>query len=492
LCDVDHVAARLLTTRRRPVVLLPRVDNTSVPEAVAPGTRHLGLMLPYTPLHHLLLADLGRPIVLTSGNISDEPIVYRDADAVERLSRIADATLTHDRPIHIRTDDSVVRPFRGREQVLRRSRGYVPEPLVVRQGFPREVLACGAELKNTFCLGKGRHAFVSHHIGDLKNYETLTSFTQGIEHFRQVFDIHPTLVAHDLHPDYLSTKYAADLDGVHLVGVQHHHAHIASCLADNGEEGPVLGVAFDGLGYGSDGTIWGGEFLLADLTDFRRLGHLTTVPMPGGTVSIKQPWRMAAAYLNACYGGEQPADLDVLRRHESRWPDVLAVIRSGTNSPLTSSAGRLFDAVAAVLGVRDTINYEGQAAVELEQLADAHETGSYPAAVTGSDPLLVSGVDLVRSSVGDLRNGIHPSIIAARFHNGVAEAILRVCRTLSEETGVRTVALSGGVFQNLLLLERTVDSLVRDGFRVLTHGRVPTNDGGVSLGQAMVAGARAR
>ena len=329
-------------------------------------------MLPYTPLHHLLLAAVARPIVLTSGNVSDEPIVYRDDEARDTLKGIADAFLTHDRAIHVRTDDSVARSFRGRPMLLRRSRGYVPEPLAVATGFPRPVLACGAELKNTFCLARGGHAFVSQHIGDLENAETLRSFTEGIEHFRRLFDIDPEVVAHDLHPEYLSTKYALELD-LPAEGVQHHHAHIASCLADNGEAGPVIGVAFDGTGYGTDGTIWGGEFLAAGLAAFERGGHLAPVPMPGGAAAIRQPWRMAAAYTG---------DAEVARRHQDQWSAVVAMAAKGINSPLTSSAGRLFDAAAALLGVRDAINYEGQAAVELEQLA-GEEAGAYPAGIEG-------------------------------------------------------------------------------------------------------------
>jgi hydrogenase maturation protein HypF len=484
LCEVDDLAAELLTGRRRPIVLLPRLPDAPVTEAVAPGNRRLGVMLPYTPLHHLLLGDLGSPIVLTSGNVSDEPIVYRDEEVSPRLDGIADAVLTHDRAIHIRTDDSVVRPFRGVPQLQRRSRGYVPEPVVVPGEFPRHVLACGAELKNTFCLAKGRHAFLSHHIGDLENFETLRSFTDGIAHFRRLFDIEPRLVAHDLHPEYLSTKYARELDDVELVGVQHHHAHIASCLADNEETGPVLGVAFDGTGFGTDETIWGGEFLAADLVGFRRLGHLAPVPMPGGAAAIKQPWRMAAAYLPEADG------LDVFRRNESGWDTVVSMARRRVNAPLTSSAGRLFDAVAAVLGVRDTINYEGQAAIELEQLADPLERNTYRVDITGGESVVVSGVDLVEACVADLRAGVPVPTVAARFHNGVAEMIVRVCLMLRDATGLGTVALSGGVFQNLLLLERSVDSLRDKGFRVLTHSRVPTNDGGVSLGQAVIAAAQ--
>ena len=490
LCEMDGLAERLLTGHRKPIVLLPRKSDAPIAAAVAPGNRQLGVMLPYTPLHHLLLAELGRPIVLTSANVSDEPIVYRDDEARERLSGIADGFLTHDRKIHIRTDDSIVRPFHGREQLQRRSRGYAPEPVPTEQAFPRHVLACGAELKNTFCLAKGHHAFLSHHIGDLENYETLRSFTEGIRHFEELFDIHPEIVAHDLHPEYLSTKHAMAYEGVDLLGVQHHHAHIAACLADNGVAGPVLGVAFDGLGYGTDGTIWGGEFLHADLPGFTRLGHLETAPMPGGTAAIKQPWRMTASYLQRLdVDSTDLAKLDVFRRNESRWAEVCSLARGGFNAPATSSAGRLFDAAAALLGVRDAINYEGQAAVELEQHTDPAERAGYEAGCTDGETFVVSGPDLLRGCVDDLLAGLRTPRIAGRFHNGLVAAIVHGCVLGQRRTGLRTVALSGGVFQNLLLLDATVRALTRAGFEVLTHSRVPTNDGGVSLGQAVIAAA---
>jgi hydrogenase maturation protein HypF len=504
LCEVDETAAGLLTSARRPIVLLPRRPSASVAAAVAPANRQLGLMLPYTPLHHLLLSRVGRPVVLTSGNVSDEPIVYTDGEAAERLRGITDAFLTHDRPIETRTDDSVVRAFQGREMVIRRSRGYVPEPLPLRTRFARPVLACGAELKNTFCLARDNQAFISHHIGDLENAQTLRSFTEGIAHFRRLFDITPEVVAHDLHPEYLSTKYALELDGVQHVGVQHHHAHVASCLADNQAGGPVIGVAFDGTGYGTDGTIWGGEFLIADTSGFRRAAHLAAVPMPGGAAAIRQPWRMAAAYLDAAHSISGAASLDVAQQNERFWHAVITMARRGINSPLTSSAGRLFDAVAAILGLRGEINYEGQAAVELEQLADPAERGAYHAHVTrpgstgpdGAGPdgasdqaLLIAGADLIQAVVKDLASGVDRSVIAARFHNGVAGLITECCLLLRERHGLSTVALSGGVFQNLLLLHAAVSRLEGHGFDVLVHSRVPCNDGGISLGQAVVAAA---
>jgi hydrogenase maturation protein HypF len=506
LCELDELAGELLTSNRRPIVLLPRraggesgdqaqggaQAGGAVADAVAPGNRQLGLMLPYTPLHHLLLREFARPMVLTSGNVSDEPIAYQDADALGRLGGIADAFLIHDRPIHIRTDDSVVRPFRGRAALLRRSRGYVPEPLRLRATFRRPVLACGAELKNTFCLGHENRAFVSHHIGDLENYETLRSFTEGIAHFGRLFEITPQLVAHDLHPEYLSTKYALDLAGAEPVGVQHHHAHIASCLADNDEDGPVIGVAFDGTGYGTDSTIWGGEFLLADLIQAERAGHLAGVPMPGGAAAIRQPWRMAAVYLTAAFPEGLPGGLAVTVRNQATWSDVLAMARRGVNAPVTSSCGRLFDAVAALLGVRDSISYEGQAAVELEQLAVTSPQDGYQAEIVPGPPLTVAGPGMVRAAAEDLLAGVPPSVVSARFHHGVAAMIGQACLRLRESSGLGTVALSGGVFQNLLLLGATVDVLESTGFRVLTHSRVPPNDGGISLGQAVVAGARDR
>jgi hydrogenase maturation protein HypF len=495
LADLDETEAALLTSARRPIVLAARRPGAPVADAVAPGNRQLGIMLPYTPLHHLLLAALGRPLVLTSGNVSDEPIAYRDDDALARLGQIADAFCGHDRPVHVRADDSVLRSFRGREMLLRRSRGYAPEPVRVAAAFRRPVLACGAELKNTFCLAKDNHAFVSQHIGDLENAETLRSFTEGIEHFRRLFDIEPRLVAHDLHPEYLSTKHAMDLgdEGLELVGVQHHHAHIASCLADNGEDGPVIGVAFDGTGFGADGTIWGGEFLVADLAGFSRGGHLEPVPMPGGAAAIRQPWRMAAAYADAAGVDAAAGGLDVAARNERLWADVLRLARRGVNAPLTSSAGRLFDAAAAVLGVRDAVNYEGQAAIELEQLAaPGPVAGSYRARIEPGEPFRVRGADLIAAVAGDLASGTAREVIAARFHGGVIALITDGCLLLRERTGLGTVALSGGVFQNLVLLHGTADRLAGHGFRVLVHSRVPCNDGGISLGQAVIAAAADR
>ena len=492
LCEADGAEAAALRGPARPIVLLLRRAGAPAAAAVAPGNRRLGLMLPNTPLHHLLAAAFPHPFVLTSGNISDEPIAYTDDDARERLGDIADYFLVHDRPIHMRTDDSVARVHAGRPAVLRRSRGYAPAPLDLPLPAERPVLACGAELKNTFCLARGRHAFVSHHIGDLENYETLRSFTSGIAHFERLFGIVPELVAHDLHPEYLSTKYAHDLPGVEPIGVQHHHAHIAACLADNHTDGPVIGVALDGLGYGADGTLWGGEFLLAGLAGYERRGFFESVPMPGGARAIREPWRMAAAHLDRAFDGTPPDDLAVRARNAARWDQVTAIARAGVNAPETSSAGRLFDAVAAIAGVRDTINYEGQAAIELEQRADPGEPGRYPAGLTDAAPYRLRCADLVRAVVEDVRAGVPADVVSARFHNGLAAAVAGMCFRLRDDTGVGTVALSGGVFQNVLLLTRVTTLLADAGLAVLTHHRVPTNDGGISLGQAAIAAARTR
>jgi hydrogenase maturation protein HypF len=492
LATIDDLEQRALASPRRPVVLLNRKSGSDLAHSVAPSNRYIGVMLPYTPLHHLLCQSVKAPIVFTSGNVSDEPIAYADDDAARRLSPIADAFLIHNRQIHIRTDDSVVRVSRGREVPQRRSRGYAPQPIELPFEARRPILACGAELKNTFCVAKRQHAFVSHHIGDLENFETLRSFREGIDHFRRLFGITPEVVAFDLHPEYLSTKYALDLKGVEFVGVQHHHAHIAACLADNGEQGPAIGVAFDGLGFGLDGTIWGGEFLIADLAKFERVGHLEAVPMPGGTAAIKQPWRMAASYLRKAYSESEnfPEHLKVVERNANQWPPITALIKSGINSPLTSSAGRLFDAVAAILSVRDCINYEGQAAVELEHLAAVGEDGAYEVAVPAAIPFEFHGAALVRSVVDDLRTGTSADVVAARFHNSISMMIVKACAAIRIIRGLGLVALSGGVFQNQLLLRRTVRLLEEAGFRVLTHRQVPTNDAGISFGQVAIAAAR--
>ncbi len=488
LCAVDGVAKALLRDAARPIVVMPRRVDSGLASAVAPHTGELGVMLPYTPLHTLIMAATGEPIVLTSANVSDEPIAFRDDEALDRLSGIADAFLVHDRPIRTRTDDSVVRVVAGEPMMLRRSRGYVPTAIRLPVEARRPILACGAELKNTITVAHGDRAVVSHHIGDLKNIETHDSYLDAVEHFERLFRMTPRLVAHDLHPDYLSTAFAQRLRGVDLVPVQHHHAHIAACMVDNEHHEPVIGVAFDGLGYGSDHTLWGGEFLVADLVDFERVASFEPRPLLGGDAAMREPWRMAAAYLIAA-GEAEATDVDLIRR-QPRWADIVALSRSALAGPTTSSAGRLFDAVAALLGVRDTVNYEGQAAVELEQMVDSHERGAYAASFDGYETFSIRGGELFAAALADLRAGIGVRRIAARFHAGVAGTVIAACVRIREGGGPSTVALSGGVFMNRVLTTSVVTGLDVHGFRVLRHRRVPPNDGGVSLGQAAIAAAR--
>ena len=482
----------LLVSRERPVVLMPRRARAPVADAVAPRSRELGLMLPYSPLHHLLLADTGLPLVMTSGNVSDEPIAYRDEDALDRLRGIADLFLLHDRPIRTRTDDSVVRTLAGRSVFVRRSRGYVPASLRLPVAAEQPLLACGAELKNTFCVAKEDRGWMSHHIGDLENWETLRSFTEGIDHFERLFAIEPRVVAHDLHPEYLSTKYALERERVELVEVQHHHAHLAACLAEHGERGPAVGAIYDGTGYGDDGTIWGGELLFGDLAGYERDGHLASVPMPGGQAAIREPWRMAYAWLAVSLRGEP--ELPVALRGDvtpAAWHIVGRLVRSGVASPLTSSIGRLFDAVAALSGICPRVNYEGQAAIELEAACEAVEQLAYPLPLVQRKRRVVLDPRLtVRAVWRDLSAGVPVGAVAARFHNGLADATARACSVIARRRRCSTVVLAGGSFQNRRLLERVTAALDAQGLRVLIPERLPPGDGGIAYGQAAVAAAR--
>jgi hydrogenase maturation protein HypF len=498
LCHVTPEEEVLLTSAARPIVLLERRKDDGVAEEVAPRQKTLGVMLAYTPLHHLLLRDVGIPLVMTSGNNSDEPIAYRDEEAFEQLCDIADYFLVHDRPIHIRCDDSVFRIAAGGSYPLRRSRGYAPAPLRLGGGFVRHTLACGGELKNAFCLAKDSHAFPSHHIGDMENYETLRSFREGVEHYCRLFDVQPKLVAYDLHPEYLSTKYARELEeaGLPAVGIQHHHAHVASCLADN--ERPyderVIGVALDGTGYGTDGAVWGGEFFEGSLREgFVRRGHLEYVPLPGGSAAIRQPWRVGIARLIKLYGEEETLKLPlaVVREAGERNVGLIArLVEHGLNTPPTSSAGRLFDAVAALGGVAGSgrATYEGQAAVELELAAYGSVGRSYPFRLRPEDGTwVVETGEIVGGVVEDLLAGSEKGEIFSRFHRTMAEVVVAGCERIREARGANAVALSGGTFQNLLLVKQVLEFLVGKGFTVYRHRRVPTNDGGLALGQAVLA-----
>ncbi len=489
LCVTEALHRELLLGPAAPVVVVPRRPGAPIAPSVAPDGGPLGVLLPYTPLHALLVAACERPLVLTSANVAGEPLVIDDAEAIAGLAGIADAFLVHDRRIAARADDSVVAVAAGRPVPLRRSRGRVPAPVLLRTAAPEPILACGAALKNTFCVVRGEQAILSAHIGDLSDVRTMQAYTDAIEHLQSLLGVRPVVLAHDLHPDYPSTRYAWDRPAQRRIAVQHHHAHIASCLADNGHVGPVIGVAFDGLGLGPDDTAWGGEFLIADLLTAERVAHVAPVALPGGDAAAREPWRMALAHLDAAYGDDVPSGLAVQRRQEKRWTAVRSVARSGVNSPATTSVGRLFDAVSALLGVRDVVTYDGQAAVELELLADPDEQGSYPMPVTDDRPARVEVAALVRALVVDLQAGVPSSVLAARFHTSLAEVVADVCRRLRDERLLSTVALSGGVFCNRFLLAATVRLLEAEGFTVLTHRDVPANDGGLSLGQGAVAAA---
>jgi len=493
VCRVSPEEESLLMSRERPIVLLarrpePKPGHSPIAPSVAPGNRFLGAFLPYTPLHALLFRDAPyRALVMTSGNQSDEPIVTENQAARERLRGIADVFLFHNRDIYIRCDDSVVRSTRGKLRPLRRARGYVPVPVVLREPGPT-VLGVGGELKNTVCLTRGRYAFLSQHVGDLENLETLRAFEHTIKHLERILEVRPRLIVHDLHPDYLSSQWAEARTDLPRLAVQHHHAHIASVAAERGWDGPLLGVALDGTGYGADGTLWGGEFLWVDGARHERLGRFSRLPLPGGEKAIKEPWRMAVAAL-WCLAGEEAERIhgDLL----SRWPErerrvVLQMLQKGFNAPLSSSCGRLFDAVSSLAGLRNRITYEGQAAVELEQALEP-DPGAYEARLVKEEGLWVlDTLPLLEETVRDVRRGVRPGLVSARFHNGLVRAVVRMVEILREETGLSAVALSGGVFQNVYLSGKVEQELEDRGFEVLVHQEVPPNDACIALGQVHV------
>jgi hydrogenase maturation protein HypF len=504
LCVLDPQAETTLSSTARPIVLAQRRPGNTIANEVAPNVQDLGVMLAYTPLHHLIMAKVARPLVMSSGNRSDDPIAYLDRDAFDRLGPMVDGVLAHNRRIHIRCDDSVVRATGRRTQMVRRSRGFAPEPLSLSRLAKRQVLAVGAELKNTVSVAKESFLVCSHHIGDLEHLAAYEAFQQAAAHLCQLFGIEPAVVAHDLHPEYMSTKYALEL-GLDSWPVQHHHAHIASCMAEHGHYDPVLGIAFDGLGYGVDGTMWGGEFLVADFDGFERVAHLRPVPMPGGTSAIREPWRMALAWVQLASG--TGAAVRVGESLDPRWRQVLALMtdddpadHSAAPRPiLTTSAGRLFDAVAALLGLRSQVSYEGQAAIELEMLTrfvPRDAAPSYPVAISrqaGSGGLdVLDPSPLVDTVLREIQHGTDRALIAAGFHQSLGRATAELAASLARRYQLDTVALSGGVFQNVRFSDIVEDALVCEGLHVLVHESVPPNDGGISVGQAAIASLGAR
>lgn len=490
-CALSAEEKALLESKERPIVILETNTSNNLSPQIAPGQSNLGFMLPYTPLHYLLLessSENPKVWVMTSGNISDEPIAYQDDEAFQRLDTIADAFLIHNRDIHMRIDDSVTRIIQDNDYPIRRSRGYAPNPIIMPSNLP-QILATGAELKNTFCLTRDNYAFVSHHIGDLENYETLESYKEAIEHYQKLFRIEPVLIASDLHPNYLATRYAnqrAENEKIPNIQIQHHHAHLASCLADNQweKEEDVIGLSFDGTGYGTDGNIWGGEILVGNYRHYQRKYHLRYVPQPGGDISVRIPARMALSHLWE-YKIEWDSTLpcvDSLCMEEKTALNVQ--LTRNINSPNTSSMGRLFDAVASLIGVKHKVNYEGQAAIEMEALVDPVESGF---CLLPFENGLIDPKPLFENLINDIYNQIPINKMASKFHNSIVHTSVEICKKIREEDHLNTVALSGGVWQNKVLLEKTITKLKEEHFDVLYHHQIPTNDGGLSLGQAIIA-----
>jgi len=491
---LEDTARAVLQSMQRPIVLLPKRTPSRIPDQVAPFNRYLGIFLPYTPLHYLLLrAGKFKALVMTSGNLSEEPIAIDNLEAVTRLSGLADNFLVHNRDILLRCDDSVVRVSGGATRPLRRSRGFVPVPVFLRDEQPM-VLAVGGELKNTVCLTKGKHAFLSQHIGDLENVEGYSFFHEAVQHLERILEIRPEIIAYDLHPDYFSTKWALRQSGAQLVGVQHHHAHIASCMAENHLEGRVIGFALDGTGYGTDGCIWGGEVLIAGYEDFERAAHFEYVSLPGGEAAIREPWRMAVSYL-AHHFGREFLSLSVPfvgQLDMAKTEFLLRMVERKVNSPLTSSCGRLFDAVAALIGIRQQVNYEAQAAIELEMaIAPSDDETAYAMELLPEgDQWIIGTRPLFQALLDDLGQNLPMAAISRRFHNGLVEGCVQLATLLRKKTALHRVCLSGGTFHNAYLSQRLEARLSEAGFEVFTQKEVPSGDGGLSLGQALVAAAR--
>jgi len=481
----------LLTSIQRPIVLLQKKNPSAVSEAVAPGNSYWGVMLPYTPLHYLMLKQDLAALVMTSANLSEEPIAIDNEDAFERLADIADYFLIHNRDIYLRSDDSILKHNARHERFIRRSRGFVPIPIFLKQAVPA-ILACGAELKNTICLTKGDKAFLSQHIGDLENLVTLDFFKLTIAHLKRILEIQPEIIACDMHPDYLSTRFAKEQAQTDIIDVQHHHAHIVSCMAEHKLDGAVIGLAFDGTGFGTDGTIWGGEVLVAESKQFERVAHLAEVPMPGSGAAIKEPWRMALSYLRTTFGDNlQDLALPWLKQIEPQKINIIVeMMEKGVNCPQTSSLGRLFDAVAAIAGIRARVNFEGQAAMELEMLADGHSDTIYDIQWLSQKPIKIKPQSIIRGVVQDIQNGMSPGEISVKFHQTLVVLFGEICAAIRRSHDLNRVVLSGGCFQNSLLLKGLIGQLEAHHFEVYAHRQVPANDGGIALGQALVASAQ--
>lgn len=482
-CLVNEIEENTLKGIKRPILLLD-VKNNILPLNVAPDNNRFGVMLPYTPLHHLLFDDNIEVLVMTSANVSGLPIVYKNEEAVEKLNNIVDYFLLNDRDIHVPVDDSVARVILGEERIIRRSRGYAPIPLIIED--IKETLAYGSHLKNTFCISKEQFAFMSQHMGDMDNLEAYKNYEYNVKHFKNLYNIKPEIIAYDMHPDLLLSNFARKDEGK-KIPVQHHHAHIVSCMIENNVNEKVIGIAFDGTGFGNDGKIWGGEFLVCDYKDFKRAGHLNYVKMAGGDSAVKEPWRMTIGYLFKAYGHKIDANIFV-GIAEKKIKTILAMLKNNMNSIETSSMGRFFDAIAALIGIKMNVTFEGEAAIYLETISHVGENGVYKYDIyTEYETYIVNTDNIIKDIIQDMESGIHKSIIAKRFHNTVVAFSLEMCKLIRNKYGINSVALSGGVFQNEILLKGLHKKLIKNGFKVYIHKDIPCNDGGISIGQLVIA-----
>lgn len=512
-CEVSPQEESVLISNKRPIVLFKKIKN-SLPEAISPKNPYIGFMLPYTPLHYLLfyypldensrsLAPMTtfsnefqlktnfKALVMTSGNIAEEPIVIDNEEAISKLADIADAFLVHNRDIFMRVDDSVLKVMKDGSSIsfIRRSRGYVPDPIPLHEDGP-DVLGCGADIKNIFTLTKGSYAIPSQHIGDMENYETLMFYEESLKNLKDVYRVKPVALAYDLHPQYLSTQWALRQDNIKKIGIQHHYAHVASVMAEKGIKEQVIGVSFDGTGYGTDGNLWGGEFLIADIEGFKRAGHFKYIPLPGGEVAVREPWRIAVSYVKDFAGEDVIQYLRLIsfidKYGEKKIEDILQILDRRQFSPLTSGAGRLFDAVSAMIGLCDYNTFEGEAAIALEAITNPYVIDDYPVNIKFRDTIEIDFSQTILRIIEDLKRGIEKAIISSKFHNSIINVITKVVKKLASLTMIYRVALCGGVFQNMYLLERVIPDLESDGMEVLIHDKVPTNDAGISLGQAYI------
>lgn len=487
-CNVTELEETFLTGIRKPIVILDQKKDYDLPQAIAPHQKTLGVMLPYTPLHSLLFSDKIEALIMTSANVNGLPIEHLDSGARKSLSGIVDYFLIHNREIYLPIDDSVIRMVEGKQTMIRRARGFAPEPFKALN--MRDILACGPNMKNTFCISKEGFLFLSQFNGDLENLETFEHYKNNIEHFKEVFSFSPKVIAHDMHPGYLSTKYALDYD-LPKIAVQHHHAHIVSCMFENNLERQVMGVCFDGTGYGTDGKIWGGEFMICDRLEFTRVGHLDYIKMPGGEKAIKEPWRMGVSYLYKALGTNKEVCGGLFEQYGEAAQKLIDIIDANINCPLTSSMGRLFDAISNIVGITDKVTYEGQAAIELEAISDIEIQEAYSYKIIKQHNMyIIEPYEMIKEVIKDKLNGVARKIMASKFQNTIVNLTVTMCTYIRGDTSINEVALSGGVFQNAFLLTKSCRNLEKEGFDVYTHTHLPANDGGVAIGQIIIANAK--